>query len=62
MKRIFVLTLFILFASNLFAQKAMETTYKKFDLGLGFFTDIWMDMPENTKARTINQGLLINLM
>jgi len=62
MKRIFVLTLFILFASNLFAQKAMETTYKKFDLGLGFFTDIWMDMPENTKARTINQGFLINLM
>lgn len=62
MKRIIVLSLFILLAGGLFAQKAMETTYKKFDLGLGFFTDIWMDMPENAKARTINQGFLLNLM
>jgi len=62
MKKIIVLTLFVLFAGNMLGQKAMETTYKKFDLGLGFFTDIWMDMPEGTKARGFNQGFLVNLM
>ena len=62
MKRIFVFSLMLLFASNLFAQKVIETTYKKFDLGLGFFTDIWQDLPEGTDARTINQGFLLNLM
>lgn len=62
MKRIIVLSLILFFAGNLFAQKVIETTYKKFDLGLGFFTDIWQDLPEGTDARTINQGFLLNLM
>jgi len=62
MKKIIVLTLFVLLAGNMLGQKAMETTYKKFDLGLGFFTDFWMDMPEGTKARGFNQGFLVNLM
>jgi hypothetical protein len=62
MKRIIVLSLMLFLASNLFAQKVIETTYKKFDLGLGFFTDIWQDLPDGTDARTINQGFLLNLM
>jgi hypothetical protein len=62
MKRIIVFSLIMIMASSLFAQKVIETTYKKFDLGLGLFTDIWQDLPENTDARTINQGFLLNLM
>ena len=62
MKKIIVLTLFVLIAGNIFGQKAMETTYKKFDLGLGFFNDNWMDMPEGTETKWFNPGFLVNLM
>lgn len=62
MKRIVVLSLFLLISSSLLAQKAKESTYKKFDLGLGFFTDIWQDLPEGMDARTINQGFQVSLM
>ena len=38
------------------SQILNEKTKKKIHVGIGMFTDIYMNMPSGTKTRTINQG------
>jgi hypothetical protein len=38
------------------SQVVNATTKKKISIGVGLFDDIWMNMPEGIKSRTINQG------
>jgi hypothetical protein len=33
-----------------------ESTIRKFNIGVGVFTDIWQGQPDNMNTRTINQG------
>ena len=37
-------------------QVVNETTKKKISIGVGMFSDIWLQVPEGMKTRTINQG------
>ena len=37
-------------------QVVNETTKKKISIGVGMFSDIWMQVPDGMKTRTINQG------
>ncbi|MDP4282473.1 MAG: outer membrane beta-barrel protein [Bacteroidota bacterium] len=51
-----------LYPSGASAQVMNETTKKKISVGVGMFTDIWMDMSSGNvqsgvKSRTINQGV-----
>lgn len=57
MKRI-VLSLIIgtIFISTAFSQIVTESTIRKFNIGIGAFTDIWQGQPPGMSARTINQG------
>ncbi len=41
------------------SQVVNEVTKKKISVGIGMFTDIWMNMPSNVKSRTINQGFQV---
>jgi len=38
------------------AQVVNEATKKRISIGVGLFTDIWMNTPDGMKTRTINQG------
>lgn len=49
--------LFLLVSSTMSrAQVLNETTKKRIGVGIGLFTDIWMNVPSDVKTRTINQG------
>lgn len=37
-------------------QVVNEATKKKISIGVGMFSDIWMQVPDGMKTRTINQG------
>lgn len=39
------------------SQIVNESTKKKISIGVGLFSDIWMNVPEGMKTRTINQGV-----
>jgi len=41
------------------AQVVNTSTKKKISIGVGMFTDIWMNTPSGLKTRTINQGVQI---
>lgn len=55
----FLYLIFILIQVPGHSQVVNETTKKKISVGIGEFTDIWMNMPEGIKTRTINQGFTI---
>jgi uncharacterized oligopeptide transporter (OPT) family protein len=44
------------------AQVVNEATKKKISIGVGLFTDLWMNKPSDMKVRTINQGFQLNGM
>jgi hypothetical protein len=39
------------------AQVVNASTKKKISIGVGLYTDLWMNAPEGMKVRTINQGV-----
>jgi len=41
------------------SQVVNESTKKKISVGIGEFTDIWLNMPAGVKTRTINQGFTV---
>ena len=53
-----VLTLLfcLILAPAVRSQVVNEVTKKKISIGVGMFTDIWMNTPSDIKIRTINQG------
>ncbi len=55
---LFLLINFIFIQSG-HSQVVNESTKKKVSVGIGEFTDIWMNMPAGVKTRTINQGFTI---
>jgi len=60
MKKFILVISALLFISSGFAQsKITETTIKRFSFGTDIYTDIWMNTPDNMKARTINQGIFV---
>lgn len=56
MKRILLIIIGIIVAGSAFSQVVSESTIRKFNIGIGVHTDIWMDLPDQMDARTINQG------
>ncbi|MCX6278078.1 MAG: outer membrane beta-barrel protein [Bacteroidetes bacterium] len=44
------------------SQVVNEATKKRVSIGIGLFTDIWMNVPDGMKTRTINQGVQVNGM
>ena len=56
MKRILLSVIGILIVGSVFSQVVNETTIRKFNIGVGMSTDIWQGLPDDMKARTINQG------
>lgn len=44
------------------AQKPEKLTLKKVSSGMDVFTDVWQNMPDSVKSRTINQGANIYAM
>lgn len=56
MKRILLSIVGILIIGSVFSQVVSESTLRKFNIGVGMYTDIWTGLPDNMKARTINQG------
>jgi len=41
------------------AQVVKPSTKKRISIGVGLYTDIWMNTPDGMKARTINQGVQV---
>ncbi len=65
MRRVILLLIpFIFIASTSFPQVVNEKTKKKISIGIGIYTDIWLNMPKDLgiKSRTINQGVNIFAM
>ena len=56
MKRIILSIIATLIIVGTYSQVVSESTIRKFNIGVGISTDIWLDLPSNMKARTINQG------
>lgn len=56
MKRIFLTIIGIIFISTAFSQVVKESTIRKFNIGVGMYTDIWQGQPPGMDTRTINQG------
>jgi hypothetical protein len=56
MKKILVTLVFLGMFLSGFSQIVSETTVKRFSVGADLFTDIWVNVPENMKVRTIQQG------
>ncbi len=54
-----IICLLILIPVTGSSQIINEATKKKLGIGIGLMTDIWMNMPEGVKTRTINQGFQI---
>jgi hypothetical protein len=63
-KTLISITTVILFVSILIpgfgvAQVVNSATKKRISIGVGLFTDIWMNTPDGMKTRTINQGVQV---
>jgi len=56
MKRILLSFITVFIVGSVFSQVVSESTIRKFNIGVGFSTDIWQGLPDNMRARTINQG------
>lgn len=56
---LFLLMTFIFIQLPGRSQVVKESTKKKISVGIGEFTDIWMNMPAGVKTRTINQGFTV---
>lgn len=56
MKRILLTIIGIIFISSAFSQVVKESTIRKFNIGVGVYTDIWQGQPTGMDTRTINQG------
>lgn len=59
MKRTLLTIVGILIIGSVFSQVVSESTIRKFNIGVGMSTDIWLDLPDNMKTRTINQGFQV---
>jgi hypothetical protein len=62
MKRIVLAAIGIIIIGSVFSQDSFESTIRKFNIGVGVSTDIWMDLPAGMDARVINQGAQVNGM
>jgi hypothetical protein len=57
MKKIFFTSLLaLIITGHSYSQSVTETTIRKFNIGVGFSTDIWQGLAPGMNARTINQG------
>jgi hypothetical protein len=56
MKKTLIILLVVFAAIDGYSQVVGETTIKRFSVGTDIFTDIWMNQPEGTKARFMQQG------
>jgi hypothetical protein len=56
---IIVSGMFILLPGYGHAQVVNSATKKRISIGVGMFTDIWMNQPSGLKTRTINQGVQV---
>ena len=56
MKRILLSIIATLIIGVMYSQVVSESTIRKFNIGVGMSTDIWLDLPSGMDARTINQG------
>ena len=59
-----ILTLFIVCMVTLFpysgqSQVISSATKKRISIGVGLYTDIWMNTPDGMKTRAINQGVQV---
>jgi len=63
MKRnLFLLIALLVLSTTTFAQKpSVESIRKRLSLGVGVFTDIWMNVPADINPRAINQGVDVNI-
>jgi len=59
MKKTFLTIICTLLLGVVFSQVVSESTIRKFNIGVGMSTDIWQGLPDNMKARTINQGATV---
>jgi hypothetical protein len=59
MKRILFAVVGIFIFGSVYSQ-SFESTIRKFNIGVGIHTDIWMDLPSGADTRTINQGAQVN--
>ncbi|MBM3404885.1 MAG: PorT family protein [Bacteroidetes bacterium] len=59
MKKVILLVLLAFSLNMAFSQMVTDVARKKFTFGFGLFSDIWMNVPDNIKARTINQGTTV---
>lgn len=62
MKRILLAVVGIFILGSVFSQESFESTIRKFNIGVGMHTDIWLGKPPGMDTRTINQGMQINGM
>ncbi len=53
----FILCISILAPRTGVAQSVTAATKKRISIGVGLYTDIWMNTPDGMKTRTINQGV-----
>ena len=61
MKRILFAVIGIFIIGSVYSQ-SFESTIRKFNIGVGVHTDIWLDLPPGMDTRTINQGAQVNGM
>ncbi|MEN8225995.1 MAG: hypothetical protein ABFS05_11625, partial [Bacteroidota bacterium] len=59
MKRILFTVIGIIIIGSVYSQ-SFESTIRKFNIGVGMHTDIWLGQPPGMDARTINQGAQVN--
>jgi len=52
----------IFLIGSVFSQESFESTIRKFNIGVGVSTDIWLGLPEGMETRLINQGAQVNGM
>ena len=62
MKRILLAVVGIFILGSGFSQDSFESTIRKFNIGVGMHTDIWLGKPPGMDPRTINQGMQVNGM
>ncbi len=60
MKRLLIIAIALLITAPIFAQDQEEKQpYRRYSIGLEFFNDIWMDLPDNVDPSWLNRGVSV---
>ena len=59
MKKILSAVIGIFILGSVFSQDSFLSTIRKFNIGVGLHTDIWLGNPPGMNPRTINQGVQV---